>query len=176
MGFNYEQFHRAFSIFLEENRKTECELEDYLISLWHRGSVYKDQQGISLEVLYKLLCESYKSVSVELPREQDIEVDRAGFLAWENVIMRQINDLHIMNAGEQVSDTQKYFGVNAPSGERWSNQDPYSYLEAALAASNRWVDYGNNTTGSTPMKVAAQKTHITWQEFEEFLELGQIYE
>ena len=91
----------------------------------------------------------------------------------------------------------RYFGVDAPSGLRWYNFDPCTYLECAVAGTYGGWESGDDTGRDyVPGPVAALNdegkivsrdpreiedpiivvNQITWDDFSEFLRAGQWYE
>ncbi len=57
----------------------------------------------------------------------------------------QIKDLREMKESGQLERDDKYFGMDAPSGNRWYNFDLFGYLECATAgAFGGWED-GDDT-------------------------------
>lgn len=51
---------------------------------------------------------------------------------WEETLLGQIVDLSQMKTAGTLEDKERYLGANAPSGARWYNYDPLTYLECGV--------------------------------------------
>ena len=78
----------------------------------------------------------------------------------QHILRYQIADLHRMAEVGTLNDPQHYFGIDSPTGHRWFNFDPSSFLECA---SN-----GMGEGRGTP--------ECSWDALTITLWLGQIYE
>ena len=120
-----------------------------------------------------------------------------GYVAWEKRIGEQIRDLDEMRQDGTLDDEYRTFGADAPSGARWYNFEPCTYLECAVAGTFGGWEEGDDTGRSyVPGPVAVLDAsgavtsldprdieepvvvllHITWEMFEDFLDSGQSYE
>lgn len=116
---------------------------------------------------------------------------------WQRQLAQQIVDLHEMADAGTLENEYRYFGVDAPSGKRWYNFDPHTFIECGLTGS-----FGGWTPGDTtgreyvPGKVAVVDEHgqltsaspeeieepvvpmptISWDDLADFLWAGQYYE
>lgn len=91
----------------------------------------------------------------------------------------------------------RYFGIDAPGGSRWYNFDLLTYIECAMAGSLGGWEPGDPTGREfVPGDVAVvdsqgdlqvvnpqdierpiiEMAHISWEEFKDFSECGQMYE
>ena len=59
-----------------------------------------------------------------------------------------------------LEDEYRYFGIDSPTGFRWYNFDPCSYLECGVRGS-----LGGNTVDG-----------LTWDQFADLLWCGAVYE
>jgi hypothetical protein len=78
---------------------------------------------------------------------------------------RQIADLRAMAANGQLADPRRYFGIDAPSGQRWFNLDVHAFFECAATGSFHTLDPDGEELETLP-----------WRTVESFLLLGQAYE
>jgi hypothetical protein len=81
------------------------------------------------------------------------------FAALQHMLRYQIADLHRMAEIGTTNDPSRYWGIDSPTGHRWYNFDPQSFLECASA----WGD-------------GDRSTECSWADLAIFLWLGQIYE
>lgn len=106
-----------------------------------------------------------------------------GFLAWEAHLTAQLEDLKALRKSGALFDAQRIFGIDAPSGARWYNFDPSSFLECGVeGAFGGWEDgddtgrsYASgepSTLNEPPTKLPA----LTWRRLTDFLRAGQEYE
>lgn len=117
--------------------------------------------------------------------------------AWHRQLAQQIVDLREMAEAGILEDEYRYFGVNAPSGARWYNFDPHTFVECGLAGSfGGWAPCDDTGRAHAPGKVAVVGEHgelttanpedleepivsvqtISWDALAEFLWAGQCYE
>lgn len=117
--------------------------------------------------------------------------------AWQRRLAQQIVDLREMADAGTLEDEYRNFGVNAPSGGRWYNFDPHTFIECGLTGSfGGWAP--GDTTGReyVPGRVAVLDEHgqltsanpedteepvvpmptISWDDLANFLWAGQYYE
>ncbi len=91
----------------------------------------------------------------------------------------------------------RYFGIDSPRGHRWYNFDPQTFLEYAMEGTYGGWQPGDNTSRDyVPGEVAVvtndgtiescnprdierpifEITGISWDDFQHFLMMGQVYE
>lgn len=99
---------------------------------------------------------------------------------WEACILFQIADLRRMAQGGQLSDPQRYFGIDSPSGSRWYNFDVLTYLECGVRGTFGGYEESEVTVlvpspdgDDSPVFVV---TDFGWNDFTSFLGDGQHYE
>ena len=120
-----------------------------------------------------------------------------GYAAWEARLDEQIRDLREMEATGTLADEHRYYGVDAPSGARWYNFDPRTYLECATAGTLGGWQEGDDTgrelvpgpvvvlgaaSGLARMDPAGLEglvfvvQALSWHDLVDFLWAGQAYE
>jgi hypothetical protein len=124
------------------------------------------------------------------------EGEQPEFHAWVSVVTQQIEDLRAMAKCGQLEDEFRYFGIDAPSGARWYNFDPYTYIECgAEGAFGGWqeedtertlvsgpvacLDADGNLVSRDPKDIqepTAELPGITWEMLSDFIWCGQCYE
>jgi hypothetical protein len=184
--------NRDLYLFVTELRRNsageEPKLEEYLRALWHLGSTHRTSGDFSLSWFAHLLK---FALSGEAPpfdpawrarAEEQIE-NPSGCQQWEQTVLTQIIDLHEMEAAGTLASEYRYFGVDAPRGNRWYNFDAMTYLECAAAgtfggwqpddATGRAYTPGANTEVEEPI---IEISSVTWRQFANFLCNGQEYE
>lgn len=121
----------------------------------------------------------------------------AGFARFEHTLWCQVVDLEDMSAAGTLDDEHRYFGVDAPSGERWYNFDPLCYLECAVAGTfGGWrpddatgrayvpgkvavLDATGEVTSADPQDIddpIVSIERLTWNDLCDFLWAGRCYE
>lgn len=184
-------------LMLEQQDKPAVLLEDYLRSLRARARGLRCQPEISPETFYALLAESFSPATQTTDTVESAGAISDGFKEWDAIIEQQIKDLRSMQKNGQLEDKQRYFGIDAPSGQRWYNFDPCTYLECGAAGTLGGWEEGDETGRQyVPGKVAVlaedgditscepQELHqlpqemsgISWALFRDFLWCGQNYE
>jgi hypothetical protein len=137
-------------------------LEEYLRALLALVRAHREREPFSPDELVALLEKAYTATpTMELvcawPHAED------GFPSWECRVVEQINELRSMNREGRLVDRARYFGVDMPSGSRWYNFTPESYLERG------WIgNYGDDEE--------ERIDPVTWRDFRRFLGYGQCYE
>ncbi|WP_459195476.1 hypothetical protein [Wukongibacter baidiensis] len=109
----------------------------------------------------------YDDIGTELQNAEPQEIDDQdnNFQVFKDTILFQINDLNCMEKDEGILNNDLiYFGVDSPTGNRWYNFDPLTYLECASA----WLEdcYGEDN----------HIEYISWGLFARFLKMGRLYE
>lgn len=180
-------------------------LEQYLRALLGVARQYQQRQDrdtVSLEDVYQILEQAW--IAEPSPFDaawqvqySDLNPQHRDFSGWEATLIRQIVDLREMQEVGTLENEQRYFGVDSPRGTRWYNFDPTTYLECAMVGSMGGWEPGDSTGRElVPGEVAildAQGTlqvvnpedidrliieveTITWEQFQDFLMCGQMYE
>jgi hypothetical protein len=102
--------YKAIEALIKEKENTPIiSLEEYLISLLGRGLEKRKESELSPD---------------------EFDEDAPGFSGWQAALRRQIKDLKDMKRNGQLHDKYRYFGIDAPGGQRWYNFDPCTYAEA----------------------------------------------
>lgn len=177
-------------------------LEQYLSALLGLTRHHRARSTVSISDFYELLCEAFTADPVSFDpawREQyaALDPDQPGFVGWEATLIRQIVDLHEMEEAGTLKNKYRYFGVNAPRGSRWYNFDPAGYLECAMDGSLGGWEPGDPTGRDfVPGQVAVISSQgtvesvdpqdlerpvvdlpgLSWDQFQNFIVCGQIYE
>lgn len=176
-------------------------LEQYLLALLGLTRHSQDQSALAPSDFSRLLADAFTAAPLAFDsawREQYESLDRTwpGFAGWEAKIIRQIVDLREMDEAGTLQDEQRYFGVNAPRGARWYNFDPGTFLECAMAGSlGGWEPDDDTGREFVPGQVAVMGpdgiqsvnpqdierpivdiSEMSWEQFQDFLISGQIYE
>lgn len=177
-------------------------LEDYLKALWRLAQPDQHQTALTLPRFAALL---EQALTAEPPPFDpawaqaylQTPTAEAGHPRWQQIILRQIVDLHEMAQTGDLADEQRGFGLDAPRGLRWYNFEPAGFLECAGAGSFAGWREGDPTDRClVPGPVAVIDEHgqlttadprdleepivelaaISWDDFAGFLEAGQFYE
>jgi len=97
-----------------------------------------------------------------------------------SILLGQIADLMRMRSNGQLADDNRYFGLDAPSGARWYNFDPTSYLECGVAGSVRGTDTDDELELVTPPAPVddndEHRASFGWTGLCHLLLAGQSYE
>ncbi|MCP4131744.1 MAG: hypothetical protein GY754_12265 [bacterium] len=192
--------YSTLSKLLKLHQDSERTLSDYLSSLWYGCGKFQHSTGLKPGEFLQQLSLAFTG---QVPEFSDDFLNKyrhkepAGFHLWEARILFQINDLREMKKAGVFENDQKYFGVDAPSGARWYNFDPITYLECAAAGSiGGWTPEPDSGRMQVPGKVAVfneegemelveaeeleepvvEIDEISWDDFTDFLEMGQMYE
>lgn len=106
--------------------------------------------------------------------------ERPARARWEDALIAQIADLRRMKDNGQLADSERYFGLNAPSGTRWYNFDPASYLECGTSGSVGGWDESSPVELVTPPAVVddddLERRSFGWEGFCDLLSCGSCYE
>lgn len=198
--------NRDLYLFIAElcKQPTARTLEDYLKALWLLGLREREREDLPLPRFAALLQEALHAEAppfdpqwVGRYRLVPAEVPAVGHARWEEVILRQIVDLHEMQADGLLDNELRGFGIDAPRGLRWYNFDPGSFLECGVAGTfDGWepddptdrgyvpgpvavLDEQGQLTTADPHDLATPVTElgaISWDTFADFLGAGQQYE
>lgn len=146
-------------------------LEEYLRSLWGLIQMNRESE-ITFSLLGQLLHDAF--VNEPPPFDEswlifenppDITLDEkdahyTDFSILQQMICYQIADLHRMKQAGILDKPYLALGADSPTGNRWFNFDPISYLRCATAS----------------MVKNLSATTCNWQDLTLLLWLGQIYE
>jgi len=121
----------------------------------------------------------------------------SGFEDVDRTIARQLDDLSDMEDAGILEDELRAFGLEAPSGNRWYNFEPSTYLECGISgAFGGWQEGDDTSRILVPeeialigadgresvvdphevAEVAMPLGPITWADVLRFVECGQTYE
>jgi hypothetical protein len=186
--------YRFIADLLKRRSGSGITLASYLWNLRQLGHAQCSRLALPLTEFARLLEAAFEAAgSGDTPAPATAE----GYADWETRIDAQIRDLHEMHQAGTLASEYRYFGVNAPSGARWYNFDPLTYIECAAAGTfGGWQEGDDTGRAHVPGPVAVldasgaittmdprdiddpvvEVPEITWRQFVEFLEAGQWYE
>ena len=81
-----------------------------------------------------------------------------------------------------LEDKYRYFGIDSPSGSRWYNFDPLTYLECAIRGQYGGYEEAEvivlipPPAGESADDPVREITAFSWADFIGLLECGQLYE
>ena len=172
-------------------------LDCYLANLRQLGRARCSRPALSHAEFARLLEAAFESPGPGDSSVSPVLAAPDGYAGWETRLDEQIRDLHEMRDAGTLASEYRYFGVNAPSGARWYNFDPFTYIECAAAGTfGGWQEGDDTGRAHVPGPVAVldasgaittmdprdiedpvvDVSEITWRQFVEFLEAGQWYE
>jgi hypothetical protein len=173
---------------LKDKHKGESlpSLEDYLCSLW---SIVSRSQH-SLPTFEKLVEWLEKAFTEEPPQFNPDWMERSlwyegeltDYADWEHLILFQIADLRRMAEAGILENEYRYYGIDSPSGSRWYNFDPLTYLECGVRG--MYGGYEEDEVivlipppeGESADSPVCILNEFTWQDFSGILKYGQEYE
>jgi hypothetical protein len=120
--------YRAVADLIERHRGKSPPLADYLRALLDSLGALADREALDPDTLLGVLAEAFTPP----PTRPEPVPAEDGFKAVRATLLAQIDDLVAMKANRTLENDQRYFGVDAPSGRRWYNFDPPSYLECGV--------------------------------------------
>ncbi|MCB9642223.1 MAG: hypothetical protein H6728_04050 [Myxococcales bacterium] len=187
---------------LRDSLTKERSLEEYLSALLALSSKHEEEKTFSVEALWQLLQGALTAEPQpfeEAWREQyeHRTEESAGYATWKETLLRQIVDLHEMAEEGMLENESRYFGMSAPRGAYWFNFDIPAYLECAMAGSFGGWEQGDDTGRLLvpgPVAVFGEDGEVktvnpeeikrpvfpmemvSWEDFEDFLVCGQVYE
>jgi HEAT repeat protein len=161
-------------------------LEEYLRSLWRIVS-QSQVSSPSLEQVAEWLTAAF---TIEPPpfdpewmkRVKDYSSSLQTQDDWENLILFQIADLRRMADAGQLEDEQRYYGIDSPSGERWYNFDPFTYLECGVRGAlggyeeDEVIVLVPSPEGQSANSPVHEIDNLGWGGFSAILECGRVYE
>lgn len=166
--------------------QTERSLEDYLRALWQIASRMADATPSADDVAEMLRRAAIEEPPAFDPRwlaEHTVcpEPQKGSFEDWEKTILYQIVDLRRMAEVGTLEDPERYFGVVSPSGARWYNFDPVTYLECAVRGTVGGYEADEvivlipDESGDDDSPVF-DLDDFGWEQFTDMLWCGQFYE
>jgi hypothetical protein len=189
--------YRVVTETLAKRERPGPSLEVYLARLRTRLLAHADSR-MTADALASALDKAFEGPD-PAPNSADLEriADEDQAPGWHRQLARQILDLREMAEAGTLEDDQRYYGVDAPSGARWYNFDPHSFVECGLCGSfGGWEPDADSDRQHVPGEVLAidedgkavsvepetlQKPPrpldtIDWDDIESFLWAGQHYE
>jgi hypothetical protein len=121
--------------------------------------------------------------TAELPVDETAPTQRD----VEHKLVRQIVDVRELAAAGAMRRDDRYFGVDAPRGNHWTNFDPATFVECGMQGAfggwstadetgrRRVVESSPVDSGSIVQRFVPI-THVTWEDVLAFLRCGQEYE
>ncbi|ABW28520.1 hypothetical protein [Acaryochloris marina] len=187
---------------LQQQIQNQRTLEIYLRALLAGVNCYADAVSIRANEFYELLERGFVGVPLPFSTEwneqyDDLPNNFASFHSVQLTLIRQIVDLHEMADHGMLANKLRYFGIHSPRKSIWYNFEPVSYLECAVAGSLDVEDSRNDTLQQfvpgliEALDDSAQQgtknsddmpspqndlERVTWQQFQVFLDCGQMYE
>ena len=182
---------------LKPRRKSSRNLEVYLTRL-RELIVLREGGPMSGDEFAALLDAAFVGPAprTDLDALREVAADER-MPAWHRKLAQQIVDLREMAEDGTLEYEYRYFGVNAPSGARWYNFDPHTFIECGLTGSfGGWDPSADTSRALVPGKVAVMGSDgkmcavdpaeildpavelgaISWEDIAEFLWAGQCYE
>jgi hypothetical protein len=174
----------------ENDERRGRELEEYLRALWRLGSAYQASDQLTLACFADLLVAAFREQApVFAPARQGIAEDEGtytGYSRWERTIFSQIVDLREMRDAGMLANEHRYFGMDAPRGQRWFNFDPLTYLECAVEGTfggwrpgdrtgRDYVSAKNLELEDLDIPIF-EMAGVSWDQFADFLRAGQSFE
>lgn len=185
-----------------EHKDNSRSLEEYLRTLLGLSEAYARAETLSVDALWSMLKGALTAEVAPFDQAWRDQYDMRGeegddYRGWRAALIRQIVDLHEMAEEGMLTNEDRYFGMSAPRGAHWFNFDIFSYLECAMAGSFGGWQQDDDTgrilvTGSVAVmdesgdikSVDPQEIEqpifalsaVSWEDFEDFLVCGQIYE
>lgn len=190
--------YKSIAVLMKEQAERKLSLEQYLERILSSAKSWQTAESLSLDEFYAILKAGFSPPADSNTEDLTIKDERSGgYEGWRSTVCRQIKDLRDMKKKGSLKNDMKYFGIDAPSGNRWYNFDPLSFLECGTAGSfGGWDEDDDTGRQLVPGKVAAinalgetvlcdpqdllepvtEIARVTWDEFREFLLDGQCYE
>ena len=175
---------------VENDERQGRELEEYLRALWRLGSARQASDQLTLARFAGLLVAAFREQAPAFaPAWQRIaeeEGTHTGYSRWERTIFSQIVDLREMRDAGMLANEHRYFGMDAPRGQRWFNFDPLTYLECAVEGTfGGWLPgdrTGRDYVSAKNMELEDldipifEMAGVSWDQFADFLRAGQSFE
>jgi hypothetical protein len=169
-------------------------LEDYLRCVLETAADHAEAPGLAPALFASLLERAFDE---PLATPGPSPAGAPGFATLAHLLRRQIADLEALGAAGSLRDEQRYFGLDAPSGHRWYNFDPCTFIECAAAgAFGGWREGDATSRMIVPGPVAVigedgaiqavdprtledpveELGSLGWEQIADFFVMGQIYE
>jgi len=190
-------FYRAITQVQQRHAERDTTLEAYLSSVRRLARAHRGAPTLTAAELARLLEAAFDSTEPSGSDDESPSEPAEGYAEWEARLDEQIRDLREMEAAGMLADEHRYYGVDAPSGARWYNFDPRTYLECATAGTlGGWqegddtgrelvpgpvagLDASGELTTMDPADIEAPVFEIqalSWHDLVDFLWAGQAYE
>jgi hypothetical protein len=190
----------ALGQLIKKEKENERSLESYLLALLNLGKNMKHRKVLTLDEFIYLLTIAFSGEPLifdEAWKKLEYQRDLEGFAAWQNTLIHQIVNLREMAEKGTLNDNMRHFGIDVPRGSRWYNFEPGSFLEAGMVSTfGGWQEGDATGRDYVPGPVAVlgeggkiesvdprdiddpitELKEISWEEFQHFLFMGQIYE
>jgi hypothetical protein len=161
---------RRYVLLLADGRAalTDRSLEEYLLALF-RLIQQAQAKPVTFALLGQLLQDAFSAeplpfheswLQYEVPPDLDKDDNEQPFSVLQQMICYQIADLHRMAQAGLLENEWRYFGIDSPTGHRWFNFDPSSYLKCSVQS----------------IREDGILTDASWIDLAILLWLGQIYE
>lgn len=171
------------------------QLKEYLAGMIQLARPFAHRAELSLDEFFGILETAFDGAA-QL-HTQPVQGDHPPFQQWVSEVTKQIEDLRAMAQSGQLNDKHRYFGIDAPSGARWYNFDPCTYIECGVSgAFGGWEEGDDTGRMYVPGQVSCLDTEghlvardpkdlrepilelpgITWEMFSIFVWCGQNYE
>lgn len=145
-------------------------LEEYLRALWRCiQQTQAQEENITFSLLAQLIQDAFfvdplpfdeSWLQYDTPPNLHEDAKEGEFAVLQQMICYQIADLHRMDQADLLNNPFRYYGIDSPTGYRWFNFDPVSYLECAVQSIQKESAF----------------TDASWMDIAIVLWLGQIYE
>jgi hypothetical protein len=160
-------------------------LEKYLSALW---SVVSQEQDAPLtaekfvEWLEKAFVTPAPDFNPDWLQRKSYNEESSDFQGWEDLIVFQIADLRRMDEAGALQDEYRYYGIDSPSGSRWYNFDPLTYLECGVRGAlggyteDEVIVLIPPAEGESAGSPVFEVQQFSWDTFKWILQCGQQYE
>ncbi len=151
---------------------TTRSLEEYLRALWSLIERTQHQQATYAlfgQLLYDAFLTEFPLFDAmmlqygnppHLDEDEDEAENEDSLSILQQMICYQIADLHRMAQTGLLENECRYYGIDSPTGHRWFNFDPASYLRCVAQT----------------LQEDGMSTEVSWMNLAILLWLGQIYE
>lgn len=180
------EIYRIVTGFSEKVEKSSLpSLEKYLSSLW---SIVSQERHVALtaEKFVEWLAQAFVAPAPDFNTDwlqrTSHNSDACGFDGWENLILFQIADLRRMDEAGLLQNEYRYFGIDSPTGTRWYNFDPLTYLECGVRgelggyAEDEVIVLIAPSEGESADSPVYEVNQFSWDTFTGILQCGQCYE
>jgi hypothetical protein len=187
MQTNRDLYTFVRDLFPDGPRTPTRSLEEYLRALWALAQNWPDDI-----IPTGKLAEWFRDAfTAEVPpfddawrsiQSDDEGSDYIGRTAWEQCILFQIADLRRMAEAGTLENEYRYFGIDSPTGFRWYNFDPCSYLECGVRGSlggyteDEVIVLIPPEDGASADSPVVPVNCLTWDQFADLLWCGAVYE